>query len=235
MLTTTLSLLAFAAASVQPLPAEIAAPQAAPVAAPAPAPDKRVYVELMTQAGRMVVGLETERAPITSGNFLRYVDSKRMNGFEFYRVTRNWGPLNQIIQAGNRGDARLNYPPIAHESTSVTGLTHCKGTLSMARLNPGDATTDFFLLLSDIPGFDADPARDGDKAGFAAFGQLVEGEDVARAIFEAPVSETAGDGVMKGQMLEKKVKIITAKRIAAPSNVPQTCLLKSKDSAASAD
>ena len=105
----------------------------------------------------------------------------------------------------------------------------------MARLNPGDATSDFFLLLSDIKGFDADPARDGDKAGFAAFGELVEGEEVARAIFDAPLSETAGEGVMKGQMLEKKVKIISAKRVAAPAIVPQTCLTESEETSANAD
>lgn len=241
MLTTMLSLLALSAATVQPFPAENIAPQmaaetaAAAVVAPAPAPDKRVYVELLTDAGRMVVRLETERAPITAANFLRYVDSKRMNGFEFYRATRNWGDYAQIIQAGNRGDGRLAFPPIAHEPTTQTGLTHCKGALSMARMNPGDATTDFFLLLSDIPGFNADPERDGDKAGFAAFGELVEGMDVARAIFDAPISPTAGEGVMKGQMLEKKVKIITAKRIAAPAIVPQTCLIESEETAASAD
>lgn len=229
------SLLAFSAATVQPLPAENTRPQVGAEANIATAPDQRAYVEMITDAGRMVLRLETERAPITAANFLRYVDSKRMNGFEFYRATRNWGPHNQLIQAGNRGDARLNYPPIAHEATTQTGLTHCKGALSMARLNPGDATSDFFLLLGAIAGFDADPERQGDNAGFAVFGELVEGEDVARAIFESPVSETTGEGVMKGQMLEKKVKIISAKRIAAPAIVPQTCLLESEEMSANAD
>lgn len=235
MLTTMLSLLALSAASVPPLPAKSAAPTPAVVEAPAPAPDKRVYVELMTDAGRMVVGLETERAPITTANFLRYVDSKRMNGFHFYRATRNWGPTNQIVQAGNRGDARLNYPAVAHEATTQTGLTHCKGALSMARLNPGDATTDFFLLLKAIPGFDADPSRSGDNAGFAVFGELVEGEAVARAIFDAPIDDAAGQGVMRGQMLAQKVTIRTAKRIAAPVNVPQGCVVKAEANAPTAE
>lgn len=191
-------------------------------------PDKRIYVELVTDAGTMVVRLETERAPITAGNFLRYVDSKRLNGFQFYRSTRNWGEQSQIVQAGNRGDARLNYPAIAHEPTTVTGLTHCKGALSMARLNPGDATTDFFLLLSQITGFDADPARSGDNAGFAVFGELVAGQDVAQKIFTGPISPTDGTGVMQGQMLDPKITIRTAKRIAAPENLPQSCVVKAQ-------
>lgn len=238
MLTMTLSLLALSAASLQPTPVPAPAAPIAPAVVSDPValeeslPDRRIYVELLTDAGRMLVRLETERAPITTANFLRYVDSKRMNGFQFYRATRNWGPANQIIQAGNRGDVRLNYPAIAHEPTEKTGLTHCKGALSMARLNPGDATTDFFVLLSDIKGFDSDPERTGDQAGFAVFGELIEGQDVAQAIFDAPISPTAGDGVMQGQMLEPKFTIRTAKRVAAPSIVPQGCVVKASSPAA---
>ncbi|MCC2602815.1 peptidylprolyl isomerase [Sphingopyxis yananensis] len=233
MLTTFASMLALAAAAVQPVASS--APQTVPEA-PAVVPDNRIYVELLTDAGRMVVRLETQRAPITAGNFLRYVDSKRMNGFQFYRATRNWGDHNQIIQAGNRGDARLNYPAIAHEPTNETGLTHCKGALSMARLNPGDATTDFFILLSSIKGFDADPARtNGDTAGFAVFGELIEGSAVAEAIFQAPVSPTDGVGVMQGQMLAPKIAIRSAKRIAAPADAPLGCVVKPADVPVSAE
>lgn len=236
MWTTFASMLAYSVAAMQPVPSA-PAPTAAPAsAAENIATDKRVYVELVTDAGRMVVRLETERAPITAANFLRYVDSKRMNGFQFYRATRNWGEGNQIIQAGNRGDARLNYPPIAHEPTDQTGLTHCKGALSMARLNPGSATTDFFLLLSAIKGFDAyveGPATD--KAGFAVFGELIEGEAVAEAIFNAPISPTEGAGVMQGQMLAPKITIRTAKRIAAPVNPPAGCVVKPEKPPLSAD
>src|SRR3546814_16958045 len=89
---------------------------------------------------------------------------------------------------------------------SQTGLTNCDGALSMARLNPGDATTDFFLLLSDIQGFDAD-APGGDGAGFAVFGEIVAGRDVAEKIYAAPVSPTAGDGPMQGQLLDPMVTI----------------------------
>jgi peptidyl-prolyl cis-trans isomerase A (cyclophilin A) len=200
-------------------------PPPLPVPVDAMTPDTRPYVSLVTDLGTIVVRLENKRAPITAGNFLRYVDAKRMDGFKFYRSTKSWGPANQLVQAGNRGDARKNFPPIAHEPTKASGLTNCKGALSMARLNPGDATTDFFLLLSDIKGFDSD-AVGGDGAGFAVFGEIVAGADVAAAIFNAPISPTAGDGVMKGQMLEPQVTIKTARRVPAPSDAPKGCVVK---------
>lgn len=201
-------------------------PLPVPVTPVVGAPDTRPYVALVTDMGTIVVRLEDKRAPITAGNFLRYVDSKRMDGFSFYRATRSWGPDSRLIQAGNRGDARKNYPPIAHEPTNITGLTHCNGALAMARLAPGDATTDYFLLLSNIPQFDADPSRGGDNAGFAVFGELVSGADVAEKIYAAPLSETAGEGAMKGQMITPPVKILSARRIPAPADAPKGCVVK---------
>ena len=229
MLTTLLSALALA---VQATPVPPQATQLPPAIPPVSMPvtpvieaDTRPYVALVTDLGTITVRIETGRAPITATNFLRYIDAKRMDGFHFYRSTKSWGPANQLVQAGNRGDARKNFPPIAHEPTTTTGLTNCKGALSMARLNPGDATSDFFLLLSDIKGFDAD-APGGDGAGFAVFGEIVAGADVAEAIFNAPISPTAGEGVMAGQMLEPKVTIKTARRVPAPAEVPQGCVVK---------
>lgn len=208
------------------------ATQLPPPPPPIPAPvapvveiDTRPHVALVTDLGTIIVRLEDKRAPVTAANFLRYVDGKRMDGFQFYRATRNWGPANQLVQAGNRGDARKNYPPIAHEPTTKTGLTNCKGALSMARLNPGDATSDFFLLLGDIKGFDAD-APGGDGAGFAVFGEVVAGADVAERIFNAPISPTAGDGVMHGQILDPMVTIRTARRVPAPADAPAGCVVK---------
>jgi peptidyl-prolyl cis-trans isomerase A (cyclophilin A) len=229
MLTTLISALALAAQSA-PVPPQ--ATQLPPPVPTVPAPvtpvveaDTRPYVALVTDLGTITVRIENKRAPITAGNFLRYVDAKRMDGFKFYRSTKSWGPANQLIQAGNRGDARKNFPPIAHEPTKVSGLTNCKGALSMARLNPGDATSDFFLLLSDIKGFDSD-APGGDGVGFAVFGEIVSGADIAEQIFNAPISPTAGEGVMVGQMLDPQVTIKTARRVPAPAGAPQGCVVK---------
>jgi peptidyl-prolyl cis-trans isomerase A (cyclophilin A) len=105
------------------------------------------------------------------------------------------------------------FKPIAHESTAKTGLTHKDGTVSMARRGPGTATADFFIVVGDQPGFDADPTGQGDKDGFAAFGQVVDGMDVVHAIFEQKVSATAGVGAMKGEMLSPPVPILTVRRV----------------------
>ncbi len=240
MLTTLLTLLAMtAAADPAPPPPPPRRPNPPMMSAPPPppplpvptqldagAPDTRPYVSLVTDLGTIVLRLEDKRAPITSTNFLRYVDTKRMDGFKFYRSTRSWGAASKLVQAGNRVDARRNFPAIAHEPTNVTGLTNCQGALSMARLAPGDATSDFFLLLSDIKGFDADPKRPGDNAGFAVFGEIVAGGDIAEQIYAAPTSPTAGEGVMVGQMLDPQVTIKTARRIPAPAVAPKGCIVK---------
>ncbi|MDO9370512.1 MAG: peptidylprolyl isomerase [Sphingopyxis sp.] len=229
MLTMIISALALAAQSTAVPPQATQLPPPVPsvpsTVTPVVEADTRPYVALATDLGTIVVRLENKRAPVTSANFLRYVDAKRMDGFKFYRSTKSWGPANQLVQAGNRGDARKNFPPIAHEPTRTTGLTNCKGALSMARLNPGDATTDFFLLLSDIKGFDSD-APGGDGVGFAVFGEIVAGADIAQAIFNAPVSPTAGEGVMVGQMIEPQVTIKTARRVPAPADAPQGCVVR---------
>lgn len=209
-----------------PPPPPLPVPQ--PAVADASAPDARPYVALKTSEGTIIVRLEDKRAPATAANFLRYVDAKRMDGFTFYRTTRSWGPTNKLIQAGNRGDPRKNYPAIAHEPTNVTGLTNCDGALSMARRLPGDATNDFFLLLSPIPGFDANPAGEGDNAGFAVFGEIVAGRDVAEKIYALPVSETAGDGPMRGQIIQSPVTILTARRVPAPADAPKGCIVKAQ-------
>jgi peptidyl-prolyl cis-trans isomerase A (cyclophilin A) len=118
-----------------------------------------------------------------------------------------------LIRGGITTDSKKLYPTIAHEPTTKTGLKHLAGTLSVARDAPGTARADFFILTIDIPGFDADPTLPGDNAGYAAFGQVVEGMDVVRKIFAMPVSPTKGEGALKGQMLESVVRIRKAARV----------------------
>lgn len=178
------------------------------VTPPAPKP-ATVKVTLATTEGPIVLELEKERAPVTTANFLRYVDAKRFDGITFYRAMKlSWGGL---IQAGQR-DPRKLFPPIAHEPTTQTGLSHTDGAISMARFAPGTATADFSIMIGDMTGLDANPKATGDNAGFAAFGHVVEGMDVVRKIQSAPVSPTEGEGAMKGQMLAQPVKILTARR-----------------------
>ena len=197
------------------LAAALIGAQAAPASAPPAASEATnadlVPVAIDTSLGRIVVALDQGRAPVSSANFLRYVDTKRFDGEIFYRAMKN-GPDGGLIQGGVTTDARKLLPPIAHEPTSQTGLKHVAGAISMARLTPGSAKADFFILTADIPGFDAG-APGGDADGFAVFGHVVEGMDVVKAIYAAPTSPTKGEGVMKGQMLEPPVKIIKAARV----------------------
>lgn len=190
----------------------------APPAPPPPPPlGDMVQVELVTALGSIVVELDHKHAPITVENFMRYVDSKRYDGMVFYRAMHlDWGTEpNGLVQGGLNDFPLKLMPPIPHEPTSVTGLTHKAGTLSMARNAPGTARADFSILLSDLTSFDADPksASPEAQAGYAAFGHVVSGMDVVRKIYDSPRSPTKGEGVMKGQMLDPKIVVTKARRV----------------------
>jgi peptidyl-prolyl cis-trans isomerase A (cyclophilin A) len=173
-------------------------------------------VVIATELGEIVVALETERAPLSSANFLRYADEKRFDGTVFYRAMKlDWGEQpNGLVQGGTQWDPKRILPPIAHEPTNETGVRHVAGAISMARLEPGTATGDFSILVSPQPGLDADPAAEDPelRAGYAAFGRVVEGMDVVRAIFAAPTDPDKGEGWMKGQMIAEPVQIISVRR-----------------------
>ena len=192
--------------------------KAAPAPAPIPLADT-VRVALVTTLGTIEIDLDGKHAPITTANFLHYVDTKRFDGITFYRAMHlAWGDQpNGLVQAGLRDPRRL-FPPIAHEPTTQTGLSHKAGAISMARNAPGTATADFSILLSEMTGLDADPkATDPDlRVGYAVFGQVVSGMDVVRKIWDAPISPTEGEGVMRGQMLADPVKILSVRRIPIP-------------------
>jgi peptidyl-prolyl cis-trans isomerase A (cyclophilin A) len=188
--------------------------QTAPTEAPA-AKEDLVPVAIDTSLGRIVIALDRGHAPITTANFLHYVDTHRFDGETFYRAMHMHdakGGAGGLIQGGVSSDSRKLYPPVAHEPTSQTGLKNVAGAVSMANAGPGTARSDFFILLGDTPGFDAG-GYGGDANGFAVFGHVVEGLDVVKKIFDAPVSATKGEGVMKGQMLDPPVKIIKAERV----------------------
>jgi peptidyl-prolyl cis-trans isomerase A (cyclophilin A) len=186
----------------------VAAALTAPALAQTPAAPDLVPVAIDTSLGRIVLALDRAHAPVTTANFLRYVDAHRFDGEVFYRAMKV-GDRGGLIQGGIRSSSAKLYPPIAHEPTSQTGLKNAAGAISMANAGPGTARSDFFILASDIPSFDAT----ADQPGFAAFGHVTEGMDVVKAILAAPVSATAGEGPMKGQMLEPTIKIIRAARV----------------------
>lgn len=172
-----------------------------------------VRVVMTTGRGAITLDLNQGKAPITTGNFLRYVDQRRLDHCTFYRASRIKGaPQTGLIEGGLRGDPARVLRPIAHESTQATGLSHKDGTISMARLAPGTARADFFICVGDQAGLDADPKASGDNVGFAAFGQVSDGMDVVRAILALPTSPTGGVGAMRGEMLHPPVSILTVRR-----------------------
>ncbi len=199
-----------AAALLLPLPALAQqAPAPAPTPTPKPATQK---VALDTSFGRIVLELETERAPITARNFLRYADQKRLDGIAFYRTVRVADKFG-FIQFGVDNDPKRVLPPIKHEPTTQTGVKHVNGAISTARFAPGTARGEFTISVGDQPSLDADPTRPGDNLGYAAFGKVVEGMEVVWKILDSPTSPTAGEGVMKGQMLSPKIRSLKVSRI----------------------
>ncbi len=157
-----------------------------------------VTVVIETSAGVIEVALEPARAPGTVANFLRYVDAGMYDGGRFHRAVRMDNQVRQdaiieVIQGGRdpgRAKAQQGFGPIPLERTSVTGLRHVDGAISMARGNAADsASSDFFLCIGDQPPLDFGGARAADGQGFAAFGRVVSGMEVVRAIHRGATNE----------------------------------------------
>lgn len=180
----------------------------------APAPLPRVVLE--TSAGRVVIEVNDRKAPITGANFLRYVDEHRLDGATFYRAMQS-SPTTGLVQGGVNNDPARVLPPIAHEPTTLTGLSHIDGAVSMARYAPGTASGDFFVSVGPALSYDAGRPFSVDADGFAVFGKVVEGMDVVRGILVAPTSPTEGEGFLRGQMLDPRIVIVSARREAAPA------------------
>ena len=193
-----------------PAPSEPATANEAQVAAPSAPLADIVRIRLDTEAGPILLALDHKRAPVTTANFVRYVEAKRFDGAFFYRAARTKGAVGRgFVQGGIRHSARRSFPPIAHEPTAETGLKHVDGTVSMARAAPAGAMGDFFIIVGG-----AMPAMDSKTGapGFAAFGRVEEGMETVRALLAAPTVPHAGRGPMRGQMIEKPVRIVRALR-----------------------
>lgn len=194
-----------------PSPVATAAAAPTPPSGPPPLTPGAVRVAIRTAQGVILLDLFRDKAPITVANFLKHVDAKHYDGASFYRASHpgddpNWGTL----QGGLQNKMRAPFPPIAHESSTKTGIKHLDGTISMTRNAPGTATSDFFINMGNQDAFDAKP---GDP-GYAGFGRVVSGIEVAKKILYMPRSRTAGVGFMKGEMLSPPVTIQSVRRVA---------------------
>ena len=174
-----------------------------------------VRVTMATSLGKIELELYPDKAPITVENFIRLVDGGHLDGGTFYRVVSpendNGSPVISVIQGGI-GDAESPFPPIAHESTAVTGMPHLDGSISMARAGVGTATTEIFICIGDQPALDFGGTRNADGQGFAVFGQVVSGLEVVRTIHESPADAPTEFEYFQGQLLEEPVVIESIQR-----------------------
>ena len=164
----------------------------------------REKIVIFTEWGDIGVKLDLKRAPLTSLNFIRYVDAGFFDSACFYRVVRmDNQPENkvkiEVIQGGRYEKEDKGFLPILHETTAATGIRHRNGTISMARNQPGTATSEFFICIGNQPELDFGGKRNPDGQGFAAFGKVTRGMEVVKRIHGVSAP---------GQYLEKPVLII---------------------------
>lgn len=170
-------------------------------------------VRVATDHGGFVLELEAQRAPLTVANFLHYVDAQKFDGASFFRRTLTPGaPADGTLVAAPPPKSHP-FPPIAHESTTQTGLRHLDGTISLGRFQPGTATDNVFICLGAQPAFDADPHAKGDNLGYAAFGRVAEGMAVVRRIHALPANGRSPFVSQKGEWLTHPVVIAGMRRV----------------------
>jgi peptidyl-prolyl cis-trans isomerase A (cyclophilin A) len=172
-------------------------------------------VVIDTAPGPITVLLELDRAPISSGDFLQYVDRGLYAGGAFYRTVRpddDPSPIKIEVVQGGLTDESKYLAPIAHEPTSRTGLRHRNGTLSIARDAVGTGTAGaFFICIGDQPELDFGGKRNPDGQGFAAFGHVTGGMKLVRTIWSSKTqgpSESSG-----GELIASPIRILGAHRM----------------------
>jgi peptidyl-prolyl cis-trans isomerase A (cyclophilin A) len=178
-------------------------------------PPKPVVVVFETELGAITMEIDVAHAPITAANFLKYVDGKFYDGGVINRSVRPDNTVRhdveiQVIQfQSDPRRSRELFPAIPLERTSVTGLHHTDGTLSMARSTPDSATSSFSIMIGDQLSLDFGGARNADGQGFAAFGRVTAGMDVVKKIQASHTGET---GAYRTETLDPPIKVISAKR-----------------------
>jgi peptidyl-prolyl cis-trans isomerase A (cyclophilin A) len=170
------------------------------------------HIEIQTAKGDIEIELYPLRAPKTVAAFLSYIDSGYYNNATFYRVLSDENqpsnaPKTELIQGGiwkTRNREAMHLKGIPHESTAQTHILHTDGVLSLARLEPGTGTTEFFICIGKQPGLDYGGENVEDHQGYATFGKVVKGMDIVRKIYRQPESD---------QYFEPPVAIYAIKRL----------------------
>jgi peptidyl-prolyl cis-trans isomerase B (cyclophilin B) len=162
-------------------------------------------VKFTTSLGQIIVQLNTEKAPVSSANFLTYVNEGFYNGTIFHRVIKGF------MAQGGGFDSSFNqkstHSPIKNEADN--GLTNKRGTLAMARTNdPNSATAQFFINYKDNSFLNhTSPTPSG--WGYAVFGEVVEGMDVVDKMAEQPTGNKGGhQDVPKTDIVIEKAEVV---------------------------
>ena len=171
--------------------------------------EKTIPIRITTEFGVIDAELYPERAPITVTNFFANIDAGLYKEGHFYRaLTKPSGPLGALsLIQGGKNMASEPLPPIEHETTIVSGLSHTNGVLSMARLGPGTASSEFFICCGDNTGLDT-LESDVERAGYAAFGRVTQGMEVVRQILSKPVGQRDPDDPFVIFVREQGIEIL---------------------------
>ena len=176
---------------------------------------QNAVVVFETEKGTIEMEVDGDRAPVTAANFLKYVDGGFYDSGSVNRAVRPDNTVRhdveiQVIQFQiDPARRREQFPPIAMERTSVTGLKHVDGALSMARLGPDTATASFSIVIGDQPEMNFGGRRNADGQGFAVFCRVFRGMDVVKAIHASP---TGAQGPYGTESLAPPIKILKAYR-----------------------
>ncbi|MCZ0954711.1 MAG: peptidylprolyl isomerase [Rhodospirillaceae bacterium] len=179
-------------------------------------------VVLETELGDIAIEVYEERAPISSASFLDHVDGGYFEGGAFWRTVTtendNGSPIIEVIQGGVIGEV-TDLPTVEHESTRDSGILHQDGVVSLGRSDPGTASgASFFICIGEQPALDFGATRNPDGLGFAAFGRVVDGMDVVRAIHRRDANAPSEDPYTDGQLLTEYVTIASAYRQDSADN-----------------
>ncbi len=177
-----------------------------------------VLIEITTDAGPMVVELDVAHAPISACNFIAYVSTGKYDNGSFFRTVvaatnDNPNPIDVIQAATPAGSDDPGFGPITLERTRDTGLRHLAGSISLARDGPDTATSSFFIVTRDTPSLDFGGMRNPDGQGFAVFGRLTRGLELARRIQAMPADAD--------EQITPPVKIISARMTG---EIPMVCI-----------
>ena len=185
------------------------------VASQTPIAAQLPIVVFQTEKGTIDMEVDSVRAPVSAANFLKYVEAGFYDGGSVNRSVRPDNTVRhdveiQVIQFQIDPARRAEqFARIPLERTSLTGLKHVDGALSMARSGPDTATASFSIVIGDQPEMNFGGRRNPDGQGFAVFGRVIRGMDVVKAIQASP---TGAKGPYGTESLMPPIKILKAYR-----------------------